>query len=228
MHMYLTAVALWTDLDLKGTLDREGFVVIRAGVSVPSTFKMVQRSSMTPVFNGASNDRKRSNRQVGITMHSHREILVRINNLMLRVLGRRAEGASELFSQAGCGPQKPHTDYDATKIAALSAYQVPYGGLLAVMENTTLDVWPRSHVLARTIQRDPSRQVERTRLETLRLGTGDVCIFRGDLIHAGSAYAVDNGRLHWFMSSYAIAPSTHTYIVPDDVMHKISVGFVTR
>lgn len=50
--------------------------------------------------------------------------------------------------------------------------------------------------------------------EIIDLHSGDLFIFRADLIHAGCAYDVDNVRLHVFLDSqYIKRIKNRTYIV---------------
>jgi ectoine hydroxylase-related dioxygenase (phytanoyl-CoA dioxygenase family) len=74
---------------------------------------------------------------------------------------------------------------------------VPQLLLVALEDETTMDVWPGSHRLVRgsTDIQDPVSVVH------VSLNKGDALLFRGDLVHAGSAYTKPNVRIHFYLDS---------------------------
>jgi len=101
-------------------------------------------------------------------------------------------------SKAGCKEQSPHVDFFATpSLERASDAEMPLVLLVAVMPQTRLVVWPRSIGWMGEDARLPMRAPK----ETLCLEAGDAVVFRGDLVHAGAAYASDHVRLHCFLDN---------------------------
>lgn len=125
-----------------------------------------------------------------------------------------------LKSKAGCHTQAAHTDYIPTPgILNAADDKIPLLFLLAVEDNTKLLVWPRSHKLLTVI-----RHVE------LHLNAGDAIVFRGDLVHAGASYDIDNIRIHAYLDSPGIKRRKNmTYIIykhaPPETRSKIDISF---
>jgi len=100
-----------------------------------------------------------------------------------------------LESEPGCQRQAAHCDYIPTaELLRLDASKLPLLFLLAIEPNTTLDVWPGSHHTIRS--KGPLRP-----RKTVQLDAGDAIVFRADLVHAGSAYASANRRVHVYLDS---------------------------
>jgi hypothetical protein len=74
---------------------------------------------------------------------------------------------------------------------------MPNAAIIALEDDTTIDVWPKSIGLSNGLATIRS-EINRT---TLELEKGDIFIFRGDLIHAGSRYEHDNVRIHTYLDS---------------------------
>ena len=90
-----------------------------------------------------------------------------------------------LRSLPGCQEQEAHRDFevkDDTEEATL-----PAGVIVALEPDTTLEVWDD----------------DGTNQQTVKLYRGDVLIFRGSVVHAGSAYDKDNVRIHLYVDSRA-------------------------
>jgi ectoine hydroxylase-related dioxygenase (phytanoyl-CoA dioxygenase family) len=95
-----------------------------------------------------------------------------------------------LLSKKGCRQQHWHTDYDCDALATMPDESVPFSVLLALQDQTFLDVIPKSIRLSEPLQQ-PTK---------LQLNPGDVVVFRGDLVHAGSAYPnEENYRIHAYV-----------------------------
>jgi len=100
-----------------------------------------------------------------------------------------------LVSLAGCQEQATHSDFepdDAMKDLT------PFSVIVALQNNTTLVVWPYSHRIHYANDAELTR-MKISQRKVLELQTGDAVIFRGDLIHAGSAYNKRNYRLHCYV-----------------------------
>ena len=82
--------------------------------------------------------------------------------------------------------------------------KIPLFVLTAIMDNTTIDVWENSinwMQMADNETFQPSVQKK-----TLTLQSGQICVFRSDLVHAGSAYSNENIRIYSFYNGYHILP----------------------
>lgn len=88
---------------------------------------------------------------------------------------------SVLMSVPGCGKQRWHYDFD-TDPPYFHPTVKSYSVMLGLQNNTKLDIFDQL-----------------TNLEhQIIYNKGDLLIFRGDLIHAGSAYDNWNTRVHWY------------------------------
>lgn len=85
-----------------------------------------------------------------------------------------------LHSHKGCQQQQWHTDYDPS--TAQCEEGVSMSVILALMDGTSLEVMDEWH-----------------RHQHITLKRGEVCLFEGDLVHAGSAYAMENTRLFAYL-----------------------------
>jgi hypothetical protein len=75
---------------------------------------------------------------------------------------------------------------------------VPLIGLLGLMENTTIDVVPYSYkFFAYNLPKNANFQGTNKPIQ-LKIGKGDI-IMRGDILHAGSAYATNHYRIHYYL-----------------------------
>ena len=121
-----------------------------------------------------------------------------------------------IHSRPGCQPQAAHCDYipdDALK--AVNDQQMPLAALISLMPNTHLRIWPNSSKLATTDQTFLKRQAP-IMVEEVLLNPGDIIVFRGDFVHAGSEYENDNFRIHYYLDS-PLVPRTanRTWLIED-------------
>ena len=96
-----------------------------------------------------------------------------------------------IHSKAGCELQADHTDYlIKSKKGRISGKGAPYVGLIALEDNTTL-------------------HIEGNKVD---IPKGSCLIMRGNVTHAGSDYAVDNIRFHFYLDTpkYVASGGTHT------------------
>jgi len=104
-----------------------------------------------------------------------------------------------LSSQPGCLAQMAHTDYSVEECR--NSPIVPLACIVALMDNTPLDVWPGS------IGGDEKGLFAHSQI---RLNRGDALVFRGDLVHGGAAFDVFNARLHVYLDKGQREPNrTH-------------------
>lgn len=95
-----------------------------------------------------------------------------------------------IHSAPGCQEQAAHCDFDP-KLPCFATGAFPVGVIVALQDETFVDVWPQSHLSLKT-------KIERHKIT---LSKGDVLVFRGDCVHAGSAFAEANTRLHCYIDS---------------------------
>ena len=105
-----------------------------------------------------------------------------------------------LASAAGCPAQPPHLDYDPDLLEGVAPEDLPLGAILALEGGTKLDVYGLYQARGKRLQ--------------AAIPEGAVLVFRGDLVHAGSAYDKPNVRVHAFLdSSVGACPRNMTFLV---------------
>lgn len=119
---------------------------------------------------------------------------VRALLIQKRILAkRRVSGAVVMHSIDGCQQQQWHTDYDP-KVVRHSTTK-PMGVIVALEDDTRFLT--------------PDR--------TYQLDEGDVLCFTGDVVHAGSAYARHNTRIHMYLDVDQVRrPRNKTWLVDDE------------
>jgi hypothetical protein len=119
----------------------------------------------------------------------------KVDDLLSGIFPRHScRDSALLLSEKGCGMQKAHTDYTEKVLDSVSGLdgEMPLGCLVALMDETFLDVWEGSI-------KENYNNGQHKKLELCR---GDVVIFRGDLVHAGSAYPNrSNLRVHFYLDT---------------------------
>jgi len=86
--------------------------------------------------------------------------------------------------------------------------QIPIVVLTAIMDNTRVDVWENSIGWMKfTTGEEYTVPVTK---KTIVLQKGEICIMRGDLIHAGSAYENNNYRLYSYYDNINVMNDTGT------------------
>lgn len=136
-------------------------------------------------------------------------VLNKVAQQSKRVVG----GVVMLRSTAGCSRQMAHCDYvPYDDLLNASDDTLPHLLLLALENNTFLDVWPHSHKLFRA--QSPSCNPEKKfAVQQVVLDKGDALLFRADLVHAGSAYDTCNTRVHIYLDTHVKRVENRTWIV---------------
>lgn len=188
-------------------LHEEGYEIIEKAVSITDTDlgDVVQRGKRGRyIFNhnkrlGIKEDRKRKQIHLGSKAPG-------LNQEIKKVLHERFPKLQPteivvLHSKAGCQQQNPHCDYEQDKgeFESTPDELIPLGCVAAVMDNSTLELWPGS--MRVRSGRPSGAQIQR---QTVSLNAGDLLVFRGDVTHAGSPYDKDNFRLHTYLDLPAI------------------------
>lgn len=155
------------------------------------------------IFNGLEeNDHKRLQVQLSLDDEAVRAFHGLLQKFLQREgylgRGRRMSPWVILFSDEGCARQRAHTDFCPTpeiQRALRGEGKMPLLVLVALIDETKLDIWPGSTGCLH------ETSTKKLRRQTLELNAGDVLVFRPDLIHAGSAYATANVRLHCYLDA---------------------------
>lgn len=92
---------------------------------------------------------------------------------------------------------------------------MPLAALISLMPNTFLRIWPHSSGLAMTDEASLKDKAP-IMFKDVLLNPGDMIVFRGDFVHAGSEYQKDNFRIHYYLDS-PLVPRTanRTWLISD-------------
>ena len=93
---------------------------------------------------------------------------------------------------------------ETTHVVTTRQQKIPIIVLTAIMDNTCIDVWENSHNWMR--MNDNQKFDPPIIKKTVNLKKGQICVLRGDIIHAGAAYAEENIRIYSFYDSYVVLP----------------------
>lgn len=177
-------------------LHEQGFLVLSQLINVNSEFLtsvQSQQSRAAVIFNQLSGqgdtvrgDGKRKQFQLDKSGGVIKKAIATLSDRLFALSGQKPQSWVGLQSRPGCQEQPPHADFPPM---GLSDEQMPLAVLVALMPGTTVQVWPGS-------LRYNGYDLDKIQKTSLSLNPGDVFLFRGDLVHAGSAYADENFRLH--------------------------------
>lgn len=137
-----------------------------------------------------------------------------------------------LYSKAGCQPQAAHCDYEPDKnLKACGDANMPLALIVCLEPQTTLLTWPNSARLSLQSANE-LQDVSPIRCKQVSLNPGDILVFRGDFVHAGSGYQQDNVRIHYYLDS-PLVPRTRnrTWLIQhhaNDQMRRIIQPMVTK
>lgn len=188
----------------------DGFVLLRGIIPIKHSLLRALRvrrrgRAARTVFNFTSQSHNRSNDDLRRTQThfapDETQSLTALSDAVARELagtGTKCVPAEWviLSSSAGCQQQHRHHDFDPEALRDIKDKEIPLAVIVGMQSDTKLIVWPGA---IRGVVPDPD--VAGT---TITFGPGDMVIFRGDLVHAGSAYARSNMRVH----AYADTTST--------------------
>ncbi len=133
-----------------------------------------------------------------------------------------------IHSRPGCQDQAAHCDYiPDLPLAAASDEQMPLSAIVALMPDTRLNIWPGSIKIS-TLNSRLIEHVKPIQKTIVKLNSGDMLIFRGDLVYAGSSYEKDNYRLHAFLDSPHVSRKRNrTWTITDHTEDEIQRVIVT-
>lgn len=202
-----------------------GYKIFKAAIEVPKEIvdESIKKSTKAPaIFN--QNEKKRRNdnkrRQYSLSANKSskkmKEFLNSTNDFILENVSSVLKPATwvVIHSKQGCQSQAAHSDYvPDLSLASVPDHQMPLSALLALMPGTKLNVWPNSSKLS-ILNENLLEKVKPISCEQIDLEAGDLLVFRGDFVHAGSSYENDNYRLHTFLDSGSVKRSPNkTWIV---------------
>lgn len=126
-----------------------------------------------------------------------------------------------LTSMSLCQSQLAQCDYEpSVEFAKTSDDNIPLGCLIALESGTKLKVWPKSIRLSTMNEYIRSDYIEEyggpIKPIEVTLNPGDALVFRGDLVHAGAAYAQKNNRVHLYLDSPDVPRPDNVTWFPSD------------
>lgn len=165
------------------------------------------------------NDFKRRQRNLPMATQYMKHFDEQVKNLVQRQVNTSLIPTDPviLHSLPGCQPQAAHCDYIPDEaLKAVPDQLMPLAALICLMPGTHLKVWPNSARLATANEKD-LKNVAPISCEEVELHPGDMLIFRGDFVHAGSGYEKENYRIHYYLDS-PLVPRTknRTWIIQRD------------
>ena len=193
-----------TGIPIEGNLHIDGFTIHRNVVTFEDkVIKYLgrQRKKAKIIFNTQLNDNKRAQNKLSKTHPLVSDIVTFLNVVHP---GYKINDWNLIVSEEGCKTQMAHCDYEPTdELRDASNENIPLAALIAINDNTTLRVWKKSiHLCTKTS--DELEPVKPIGYNDVYLNHGDILVFRGDLVHAGSAYDEVNMRIHVFMDTQAV------------------------
>ena len=231
-----------SDGDQKYVLHRDGFEIhknmLEVGSDVVDLLLHYSDLQRNIIFNNdiddVVNDNLRSTTQYpsdNSTLNNFREDIGRVLSDIVGSFNtkRAMRDMTILRSQSGCKDQLPHTDYIAGDLERVLDYDndddMPLSCIVVCMDNTYLNVWPGAIKCFNSNNDGNNKQFECVRLN---LNAGDVLIFRGDLVHAGSAYDEKNVRIHVYLDSKHVntkKSEDRTFLMDDQTCPKFLPPF---
>lgn len=197
------------------TIDSDGFVVIHKLFNISNnhfqdalkTARTISKKLYRPIFRKRGTKKKRFQFNIDERMQQSEwykymvDVILKQTQKLTGTSDRRAAEPSFLMSLPGCQRQPAHADYYPGDLDAYSVDVYPLGCLIALEDETLLDVW--SGCFGTNVLYDQNRTGAYTS-RLLTLLAGDVVFFRADLVHAGSSYLQPNLRMHIYLDTLDI------------------------
>jgi ectoine hydroxylase-related dioxygenase (phytanoyl-CoA dioxygenase family) len=192
-----------------------GFKVFKEAVNIPADVlqEAIKRSERAgAIFNNnestAKNDHKRRQCTLSASKSNKlmRSFLLSVNEFIQSHVSSVLMPSSwvALHSRPGCQDQAAHCDYiPSEELTSATDEEMPLSVIVSLMPETRLNVWPNSIRLV-SASPDTVEMISPIPCEVIEMGVGDILVFRGDFIHAGSSYTKDNYRLHAFLDSPSV------------------------
>lgn len=167
-----------------------GYLIIPKAIKISNKILYhIRKQSLArgkPIF---GKDQKRKQCALYLQRNIVKDFIAELNHQVEQIINPEYHQQSKwviLRSDPGCLQQPYHQDYvPSEELNACPDDQFPLGIICALMPGTTLNVF----------------SLDSGEESLVELSTGDLLVFRGDLIHAGSAYQNVNYRLHCYVDS---------------------------
>lgn len=196
------------------SLDSLGYQTFKGAVTpTPELHKIVRENlkHAMVIFNDNARTRVNDDLRSQVDVNVTEKLLPGIDQILspFEQRGLTRSGFVALHSAPGCQEQAAHRDFD---LECFDEGQVPVGVLVAIEPGTTLDVWPFPKGGTKRGTKKGTKKVKR---HQVKLDQGDVLVFRGDCVHAGSAYRFENTRLHCYLDLKGTRLLNKTWIAKD-------------
>lgn len=97
----------------------------------------------------------------------------------------------------------------------------------SIANNTKFVLWPNS-IRLMALHVELIETMEPIKKQVIILNKGDILYFRGDLVHAGAAYAEDNYRIHCYLDSDKVPrPANRTWFPETSFIGKYICFYLT-
>lgn len=191
-------------------LHTDGYIHVQHAIDIPADIRdavIRQANKKSRAIFNSRNDRKRKQTNLVTSSMYMRKFVESVNAYVMQHISSKLVVSPWVIlkSLAGCHEQPAHCDYQRATLN-VSDEHMPLAALLAIEPGTMLSVWPKSITGG-----DMPERIERV---VLNMDVGDMVVFRGDLVHAGSGYDAENHRLHAYLDSeYVSRIDNRTWLV---------------
>jgi len=198
-----------TNKDQLYSLHTDGFVIHKSAIDVNNDLLndiKIQAKRCDVIFNHNKRQKKNDKKRSQVSLNQSSDVSTEFVDELYEFLNDNYPNLTAtdmviIKSLPGCQQQMPHTDYMPTdELRDVTDDYMPLGCIVALMPSTYLYVWPKSIRLS-TKPNDVTDKLNPIRPLKLELQPGDVLVFRGDLVHAGSDYNIHNYRIHTYLDS---------------------------
>ncbi len=187
-------------------LHTDGYVHIKKAIKISNDIhdECITQSNKksSAIFNHnelmSKNDKKRKQTNLSTKKQNMKNFIKNTNEYLKTNINSKLDINNWVIikSLPNCHGQAAHCDYaQVGNIMNVQNDLMPLSVIIALQPDTKLDVWPKS------IRNSKIKMPKQINKLTLNINTGDMIVFRGDLVHAGSEYDKENYRLHAFMDS---------------------------
>jgi len=191
----------------------DGYIHIKKAFKIPKTvlnecISQADKKS-SAIFNHnetiSKNDKKRKQTNLSIKKQYMKSFIDKVNDYLKINVNSNLNINNYVIikSLPKCHDQAAHCDYaQVGNILNVSNDFMPLSVLIALQPKTKLHVWPKS---IHNKNKQMPKYIDKL---TVEMNSGDMIIFRGDLVHAGAGYDEENYRLHAYMDSQKV-PRIH-------------------
>jgi hypothetical protein len=185
-------------------LHANGYVKITNGINIPSNIFAEIKNQVDKrgrsIFNHhetqSQNDHKRLQCNIWTKTKRMKNFIDGLNAYLTQNINPTLSISKWviLHSKPRCQDQASHCDYiEPEKMSEIADHFIPLAVLVSLMAETQIHVWPKSHLI--------TEEMEPIERQIIIMNEGDIFVFRGDVVHAGSSYEENNYRLHAYMDS---------------------------